>query len=263
MSVIPVKSYLYPGDEAAIQTVNSIPGLDKLLTFISKNSVERFYDVTLTSSYLKLTEKTAPEIYQMYLRACRRFGVETPPDVFLHRSYSFDAFLFGVESPKILLSSSLLEMLSPQELEVFLASDAAAIKAGHGMIGLLLMAVNTFGNALPLPKSLLTYPLVQWKRQSYYTYDRARLLYCEDYDLTTKLIGYGEVPEDIMEHITLEDRMRQNEEFLQINGGAGAAKALQTLSIARPWNASRMIELYNWVESGAYQSMKEATNGSL
>ena len=81
--------------------------------------------------------------------------------------------------------------------------------------------------------------------------------------MTTKLINYGEVPDDIMEQTTLEDRMRQNEEFLQINGGAGAAKALQTLSIARPWNASRMTELYNWVESGTYQSMKEAANGSL
>lgn len=263
MSVIPVKSYLYPGDEAAIQAVNSIPGLDKLLAFISKNSVERFYDVMLTSSYLKLTEKTAPEIHQMYLRACQRFGVETPPDVFLNRSYSCDTFLFGIESPKILLNSSLLELLSPRELEVFLASDVAAIKVGHGMIGLLLMAVNTFGGALPVPKGLLTYPLNQWKRQSYYTYDRARLLYCGDYDLTAKLIGCGEVPKDIMERTSMEDRMRQNEEFLQMDGSAGTAKALQTLAIARPWNASRMIELYNWVESGTYQTVKEAADGSL
>lgn len=263
MPVIPVKSYLYPGDEAAVQAVNSISGLDKLLAFISKNSVERFYDVIFTSSYLKLTERTAPEIHQMYLRACRRFGVETPPDVFLHRSYDCDTFLFGMEKPKILLSSSLLEMLPPQELEVFLASDVAAIKAGHGMIGLLMMVVNTFGGVLPVPKSVFTYPLTQWKRQSYYTYDRARLLYCEDYDLTARLIGYGEAPEDVMNRTSLEDRMRQNEEFLQISGGAGAAKTLQTLAIQRPWNASRMVELYNWVESGAYQRTKEATNGSL
>ena len=199
----------------------------------------------------------------MYLRACRRFGVETPPDVFLHRSYDCDTFLFGMEKPKILLSSTLLEMLSPQELEVFLASDVAAIKAGHGMIGLLMMVVNTFGGVLPVPKSVFTYPLTQWKRQSYYTYDRARLLYCEDYDLTARLIGYGEAPEDVMNRTSLEDRMRQNEEFLQISGGAGAAKTLQTLAIQRPWNASRMVELYNWVESGAYQRTKEATNGSL
>ena len=67
--MIPVKSYLYPGDEAAIQTVNSIPGFEKLLAFISKNSVERYYDIVYTSTYLKLTEKTAPEIYAMYQRA--------------------------------------------------------------------------------------------------------------------------------------------------------------------------------------------------
>ncbi len=261
--MIPVKSYLYPGDEAAIQTVNSIPGFEKLLAFISKNSVERYYDIVYTSTYLKLTEKTAPEIHAMYQRACRRFGVEKMPDIYLHRSYDCSTFLFGMESPKIMISSSLLELLPPQELETFLASDVAAMKAGHGMIGLLLMVVNSFGGALPISSGLLTYPLYQWKRQSYYTYDRARLLFCGDFDLTARLIGCGEAPEDIMEQTPFEERMRQNAEFLQISGTAGAAKALQTLSTARPWNASRLTELYNWVESGTYQTVKEANDGLL
>ena len=261
--MIPVKSYLYPGDEAAIQTVNSIPGFEKLLTFISKNSIERYYDIIYTSTYLKLTKKTAPEIYEMYQRACQSFGVEKMPDIYLHRSYDCSTFLFGIESPKIMISSSLLEMLSPQDLEVFLSADVAAIKAGHGMIGLLLMVVNSFGGALPVPASLFTYPLYQWKRQSYYTYDRARLLYCGDFDLTAKLIGYGEAPDDIMEKTTFEDRMRQNTEFLQLSGSAGAAKTLQTMFIARPWNASRLTELYNWVENGTYQTVKEANDGLL
>lgn len=263
MPGIPVNSYLYPGDEAAVQAVNGIAGLDKVLAFISKNSVERFYDVMLTSSYLKLTERTAPEIHQMYLRACERFAVETVPEVFLHRSYDCDTVLFGVEKPKILVSTSLLELLQPRELEVYLASSVAAMKAGHGKIGLLMMVVNTFGGMLPVPKSLFTYPLIQWKRQSYYTCDRARLIYSGDFDLTAKLIGLGEAPADVTERTTLDDRMEQNREFLQLSGGVGAAKTVQTMVSGRPWNASRMIELYNWVESGAYQHVKEETHGSL
>ena len=263
MPTIPVKAYLYPGDEAAIQAVNGIPGLEKVFSFISKNSVERYYDVIYTSTYLKLTEKTAPKIYQIYQRACRRFNVEKVPDVFLMRSYDCTSFVFGLDTPKILLSSSLLELLSPQELEIYLSSDIAAIKAGHGMIGLLLAVINSFGGILPIPKSVLTYPLYQWKRQSYYTYDRARLLYSGDYKLTMKLIKCGEAPRDIMEQTSLEELMRQNEAFAKINGGAGIAKALQTLATAQPWNANRMIELYNWVESGAYETIKEANHGLL
>lgn len=264
MPIRSMKAYLYPGDEAAIKAVNSIPGMEKLLSFISKNSIERYYDMIFTSTYLKLTEKTAPKIDAMCKRACVYFGVERMPDIFLKRSYDCDLFLFGVDKPKLLVNSSMLEMLSEADLEVFLSSAMAAVRAGHGMINLLLMVMNTFGGALPVSQSVISYPIYQWKRQSYYTYDRARMLYSDDFDLTMKLIGYGEVPEDIMAQTTCEDRMRQNEEFLQLGGGAGAAKVLQTLYISKPWNASRMVELYNWVESGEYKIAKEVhEDGSL
>jgi len=259
MNVIPAKAYLHPGDEAAVQAVKSIPGLDKMVSFLAKNSVERYYDVLFTSSFLKLTEKTAPKIHSMYQRACGRFGLERMPEVYLQRSYECGTTLLGTERPKILVSSSLLELLPEKELETFLASDVAAIQAGHGLMGLLLMTINAYGGALPVPKSALSYPLYQWKRQSYYTHDRARLLYSDDFRLTLGLIECGQAPDEIMAGMTLEDRMEQCEEFLRIGGGAGVSKTVQTMASGRPWNASRVLELYNWKESGAYGMVREGT----
>lgn len=46
------------------------------------------------------------------------------------------------------------------------SSDIAAVRAGHGKIGLLLMVLNTFGSMLPIPRELLSYPLYQWKREA-------------------------------------------------------------------------------------------------
>lgn len=261
--MIPAKAYLYPGDESAVQAVNSIPGLEKLTGFIAKNSVERYYDILFTSTFLKLTEKTSPKICGMYRRACEKFGVEQPPDIYLQRSYRCDTTLFGVENPKILVSSSLLELLDERELEVFLSSDIAAVKAGHGLMGLLLLTVSTYGGVLPIPKETVLYPLYQWKRQSYYTYDRARLLYSDDFDLTMRLIECGQAPEEIMEGMTQEDRLAQSEAFFSISGGAGASKTVQTMVAARPWNASRLLELFNWKESGAYGAVKEGNYDQL
>lgn len=259
MNRIPVEAFLHPGDLAAIQAVNSIPGLEKLIAFIVKNSVERYFEILYTSTYLKLTSKTSPRIFAMYQRACEKFGVEQPPDVFLQRSYLCETTLLGIESPKIVVSSSLLELLEERELEVFLSSDVAAVKAGHGLLELLLMTINTYGGTLPIPKEVAAYPLYQWKRQSYLTYDRARLLYSDDFDLTMRLIECGQAPREILDRMTIEDHLAKSEDFLKISGGAGASKTVQTMASVRPWNASRILELYNWKESGAYGSIKEGT----
>lgn len=263
MDIIPTKAYLYPGDQAAIQVVSGIPGLEKLIAFISKNSMEKYFEILYTSTYLRLTEKTSPRIFAMYQQSCERFGVERMPEVFLQRSYQCDTVLLGVEQPKILVSSSLLELLNENELEIFLSSDIAAIKAGHGLMGLLLMTASTYGGVLPIPKETVLYPLYQWKKQSYYTHDRARLLYSDNFDLAVGLVECGQTPTEIASAMTLESRLEQCEEFLRINGGAGMSKTLQTINSARPWNASRILELYNWKESGAYGVIKEGNYGQI
>lgn len=71
-------------------------------------------------------------------------------------------------------------------------------------------------------------------------------MYSEDYDLVMKLIGYGEAPKEIMERTSLDERLKQSEDFLRISGTAGASKAVQTVMAGKPWNeglgANRAIQ---------------------
>lgn len=257
MRIIKPEDYLFPGDEASIEAVHKVPGLSKLLEFVSKNSVEKYYHIICSSSNIKLTSKTAPKIYRFYEEAAEAFGLDEMPDVYLQRGYQYETIVFGVESPTILVNTALLDDLPEELLKVFLAADIAGIKAGHGELNFLRIMCETFGNSLPIPKQLLTIPLMLWSKQKYYTYDRARMLYCNDFELTAKLIGYGEAPPEIMEKVTIDERLEQGREFLDIKGVQAISKTSLTLSESKPWNSLRVIELSNWVESGLYKNALE------
>ena len=117
MQLITQEAFLHPGDEAAIQAIRKIPGFEKILSFISKNSFEKAYDITWSSGYLQLTEENAPKIVKMYRRICEAFGFEQIPKLFLRRTYSVENVVVGMATPKILISSSALDNLREKALE--------------------------------------------------------------------------------------------------------------------------------------------------
>ena len=257
MRIIKPEAYMYPGDEAAIQAVNKVPGLSKLLGFITKYSVEKVYDMLFSSSFVKLTDETAPKIYGFYQKACDRFGLEKVPDIYVMRGYQYETTVFGIDSPKVLINSSVLNDIPEDLIEIFVSSDIAGIKAGHGKLNMLLRMMSTFGDMLPIPKEVITVPLMLWSKQKYYTYDRARMLYSDNFEAVTKLIGYGEAPLEIALETSIDDRIEQGREFLEIGGMQGLAKTTMTLSETKPWNTMRVVELNNWVESGMYRNALE------
>lgn len=259
MKVINPENYLFPGDEAAMETINKVPQLQKVLSFISKNSTEKFYSIIFSSSYIKLTSKNAPKIYSFYEDAAEVFGLDKVPDLYLRRSYQYETNLLGIENPMIIINTALLENMPEEMLRVFLASDIAGIRVGHNKMNFLRILCETFGDSLPIPKQVLTVPLMMWSKQKYYTYDRARMLYSRDKNLVFKMIGYGEAPSEIMDRISLDERIEQSAEFLEIEGVQSLAKTILTVSEPKPWNSMRIAELNNWVESGMYRTGLEET----
>lgn len=259
MNTIPVESYIYPEDKAALDRINKVPGIEKLMKFISKNGIERFYDFILSSSMLKITDKNSPKVYDMYRTICERFDLKKIPDVYVSRDYSIKTTVFGADNPKIMVNSAVFEEMNERELEVFLSSDIAGIKAGHGIMSMVQMVVNSYAGILPVPKVLLTTPLNYWSKQKYYTYDRARMIYSDDYELVMKLTDYGNIPEkaDGMNARTIEERLSQSEEFRSMGGISKVSISTQTLESDIPWNADRAVQLFNWVESGLYSKAKE------
>lgn len=247
-----VDDFLYSGDASAMNAIKILPGFSKIMEFIAANSVEKFYRIIYTSSNLKLTAKNAPKVYKIYSDACEMFELEKMPEIFIERNYSYRTQVFGIENPIIIVSTPLLENLSDEMLACYLAADIAGIKAGHGIMSFVDTLFNNFGALIPVPREVYAYPMNQWNKQKYYTYDRARLLMSENFELVSKLIGIDETTDGILAATPLEERLEQGKEFLDLSGNKALAKSFLTVYSGIPWNSSRLIDLYNWHESGEF-----------
>lgn len=256
-----IKDFMYPGDANAMNAVKALPGFSKIMEFIAANSVEKFYRIIYNSSNLKLTSKNAPKIYRMYSEACEIFELEKMPDIFIERSYSYRTQLLGVDNPILVISTPVLEDMSDDMLACYLAGDIAGIKAGHGIMNFIDILLNNFGGLIPVPREVYTYPLNQWKKQKYHTYDRARLLVSEKFELCSGLIGIDETSDEILAATPLEERLEQGKQFLDLSGNKDKAKKLLSMASSTPWNSSRLIDLFNWYESGEYHSILQQYKG--
>lgn len=58
------EEYEHPFDRKALDTLEATPGLGVLGKFLTKHTVERIYTIQYIGSYLKVTNKNYPNIYE-------------------------------------------------------------------------------------------------------------------------------------------------------------------------------------------------------
>ncbi len=257
-----VRDFQHPSDREAVQAVMAVPGVQKLLQYISKHSVERTYSFINNSSRMKVTRQMSPMIFEMLDEAAGMYGMNTIPDVYLERAYEYKVTLEGINSPHIIFTTSLLEGMDERQLWPVIASEFAGIQANHGTIKFIDTLIQTVKGALPFGiDQALGLTLNNWYRTKAYTYDRAILLAFEDFELASQHILLGEAPDEVLESIGLDQPdnpyLEQTIDFLQRSGAEGIYQKLATAFTKNQWAASRYYELYKWYQSGKYHEVLE------
>ena len=261
-----VKEFQHPADKRAVDAVTAIPGFEKIVDFISKNSIERVYSFMNNSSRLKITDKMSPKMSAMISEAAEMFNSERIPDIYIERSYIMRIVLEGVKNPFVIFSTSILEQISDEMLWPVMVSEIAGIQAKHAVIKFIDSLLGFGGGLLPFGADIaLGYAISDWYRNKAYTYDRAILLASENFELTAKHILFGEASGDVLESLKLADPdssyLEQANEFLRRKGADGAVQKLNTVFSKNQWAASRYMELYNWYHTGNYHDIIERSEG--
>lgn len=257
-----VADFQHPADKKAVDAVMAVPGFDKVLEFISKNSLERVYGFINNSSKLKVTPEMSPKIFGMLEEAAEMYGETYIPEIYLERMYINIINLDGFTKPHITLPTAWLEAVNDKMLWAVLSAEIAAIQARHGMLEFVENAVKFTKGFLPLGvDTALEIAINDWKRNRIYTVDRAILLGSEDFGLAAKHIMFGDAPEATIDSLELakpgNPYYQQATEFLNRSGIAGGIQKLETFQSGSQWMASRYIELYKWYFSGQYHEVLE------
>ena len=261
--------YEHPFDKAALEKVNSIPGLPSATNFILNWAVIKWKIVGMCGSNFHVTKDACPDLFNLAKQVTETLDLDRLPNLYMEQDYYVNAYTTGYKNDAfIVLSTGAVDKLSDQELSFVIGHEAGHVKSGHVLYHLMTAFLTQFLSAVPGGATFGTFGvgplLTYWNRMSEFTADRAGLLACQDLNAAlSSIMKMSGLPERYFDKASIEGFMKQAREFDQQYGGT-TDQIIKTISIIdddHPWTIVRAAELIRWVESGEYERILNQTEG--
>ena len=249
----------HPTDRAALSALQQIPGFDGLLRKFVGTFGETNVKTLFTAAAVKVGPKQYPSIHESLVRACEILDTDPPP-LYISQTPIVNAGAYGMDNPFIVLNSSLIEIGTPEEVEVVLGHEVGHIMSEHALYRTLLYMLLMFSSrvspivgqaALPITMALL-----EWSRKAEISCDRAGLLASQNLQhaqgMHCVLAGGIRGRRD---ELNLEAFLEQAEEYRSTGGLAAYYRFMATLGRSHDFPVIRVAELNNWYDSGEYDTI--------
>ena len=218
LTEISPRAFEHPLDKSAINTLQKVPGLDwvarKFIATIGDKRMRLYF----LASAVRVNENQFPRVHALFAEACRVLDIAEPPELFVMQNFVVNAAAMGVDKPFIVLTSSLLEMLSEEELQAVIAHELGHIMCGHALYTtLLIIILKAWHFLLGIPGGsyaigAILLGLMEWSRKAELTADRAGLLVTQDLEVShrvdMKLAG-GK----LTDQMSIEEFKKQADEY--------------------------------------------------
>jgi Zn-dependent protease with chaperone function len=174
-------SFRHPLDLEATNTLKQIPGLDMMVrSWLGPMAEQLFYVENIASSIL-VGEKQLPDLHQLLLEASKILDIE-PPQLYVRQHPAPNAYTFAMrgKQPFVVLHTSLIEILTPEEVQAVIAHELGHLKCDHSVyltpVNLLILAAGILPNVGAILAQAIQSQLLEWVRCAEFTCDRAALL---------------------------------------------------------------------------------------
>ena len=206
----------------------------KALRAIPKNIIqktvgiltENFILIDNLANRIKISNEQLPEIYSR-LEKIAEFLKIPVPKIYLEMNVIPKSTVNGIETPNIILTSALIEMLSLDEIETELAHCCGHIFLNHYYYQTIADAITKLG--LGLVGSVLYYPFSYWKNCIEFSADRVAAIYCKSSEPVKQvLLKYAGITDKIRNVINedlifeqaevIHHHSKSNEVFAKLSG---------------------------------------------
>ncbi|NJN31855.1 MAG: M48 family metallopeptidase [Synechococcales cyanobacterium RM1_1_8] len=256
--------FRHPLDRQATQTLKQLPGLDiAIRSLLGPTAEEVFYLDNIASSIL-IGPQQLPDLHRLLTEACAILDIEAPA-LYLKQNPAPNAYTFAMrgKKPFIVIHSSLLDLLEPEEIQAVIAHELGHLKCDHGvyltLANLIILGTGLLGGAAG---SLLTQGLqnrmMEWVRCAEFTCDRAALLVSQEprtvASLMMKLTGGSPA---LAQQLNLDAFLDQARAYDLASGTelGQAIEQMQTAPLSHPLPVLRAREIDRWASSKTYQDL--------
>lgn len=255
--------FRHPLDLQATNTLKQLPGIDIAIRSVLGSVAEQFFYLNNIASSVLVGEKQLPHLHKLLLEACEILDLE-PPQLYIQQNPTPNAYTFAMrgKQPFVVLHTSLIEMLTPEEIQAVIAHELGHLKCEHGvyltMANVLVLAANllpTWGTVLA---QSLQDQMLQWVRCAEFSCDRAALLATQDPKIVMSVLMKlaGGSP-SISPQLNIDAFIEQAKAYDSIGTDSMGEmlQAAQTAQLTHPVPVIRAREIDRWSSSAEYQSI--------
>lgn len=255
--------FRHPLDLQATTALKQLPGLDILVRSLLGPVAEQFFYLNNIASSILVGKNQLPHLHKLLLEACQILDLE-PPQLYVQQNPIPNAYTFAMrgKQPFIVLHTSLIEMLTPEEIQAVMAHELGHLKCEHGVYLTLVNIVVLAAGLLPswgaVIAQSLREQLLQWVRCAEFSCDRAALLAIQNpkvvMSVLMKLTGGSPT---LAPQLNLDAFIEQARAYDAIDETelGQMLKTAQTAQLTHPVPVLRAREIDRWASSQDYQRL--------
>jgi Zn-dependent protease with chaperone function len=255
--------FRHPLDLQATTALKQLPGLDVAIRSLLGPVAEQFFYLNNIASSVLVSEKQLPHLHKLLLEACQILDLE-PPQLYVQQNPVPNAYTFAMrgKQPFMVLHTSLIEMLTPEEIQAVIAHELGHLKCEHGVYLTLANIMVLAATLLPTWGAILAQSLqeqmLRWVRCAEFSCDRAALLVSQDpkvvMSVLMKLAGGSP---SLASQLNLEAFIEQARAYDAVDQTqlGELLKQAQTTQLTHPVPVIRAREIDRWASSLDYQNI--------
>jgi Zn-dependent protease with chaperone function len=254
--------FRHPLDLQATQSLKQLPGLDLLIRSLLAPVAEQVFYVENIASSILVSDRQLPHLHKLLLEACEVLDLE-PPQLYVRQNPAPNAYTFAMrgKQPFVVLHTSLIDLLTPEEIQAVIAHELGHLKCEHSVYITLATVLLLAGQLLPMGELItqnLQSQILQWVRCAEFTCDRAALLVAQDPRVVASVLMKltGGSP-SIAPHLNLDAFLDQARSYENIGTEelGNLVREARTAQLTHPVPVLRALEIDRWASSQSYQAL--------
>jgi Zn-dependent protease with chaperone function len=256
--------FRHPLDLQATQAMKQLVGMDVLLRNLLGSVAEQFFYLENIASSVLVSDRQLPHLHNLLLEACKILDLE-PPQLYIKQHPAPNAYTFAMrgKQPFIVIHTSLIDLLTPEEIQAVIAHELGHLKCEHSVYLTLANLVVLAGQLVPggslLTQNLQT-QLMEWVRCAEFTCDRAALLVAQNprvvASVLMKLSGGSPTLAPQLDLDAFLDQARSYDD-MSTNEMGKMLRQMQTAQLSHPVPVLRAREIDRWASTQDYQGLLE------
>ncbi|MBD2579935.1 M48 family metallopeptidase [Oscillatoria sp. FACHB-1406] len=254
--------FRHPLDLTATQALKQLPGLDVAIRTLLGPVAEQFFYLNNIASSVRVGENQLPHLHALLLEAAKILDIEAP-QLYVQQNPVPNAYTFAMRGrqPFMVLHTSLIEMLTPEEIQAVMAHELGHLKCEHGVYLTMANLIVLGANLLPMWGTVIAQSLqarmLEWLRCAEFSCDRAALLTLQDpkvvMSVLMKLAGGSPT---LAPQLNLDAFIAQARDYDAIGTTqlGEMLKTAQTAQLTHPVPVLRAREIDRWAGSPEYQN---------